>query len=198
MTDDPRQFALVPLPQPGHPAYDYVSTEALATGGEELVTEFLGRVIAEERLAQTAKEQEIVAQQQEENRGAIAKALTGEITLLDTRRDTFEKQLALSEKRKVADRKRRDERRVQRMQDKEQRNANALNPIAHPDEGELEVKRKVTPPPGEDPDYGEEDDAEGDLPTELMKDVPATPGTSPIAGRPTPLKEISPPSTSLN
>ena len=154
--------------------------EVIMTGSMSAIMERLpdthARNDAEHSMLETAIKAVEAEKRADEARSVAAQYLSDGITRLVDRLDSFEKQRALSMKRQEAEQQRRDRQRIRSYIDA---SPDPDEPGREPkaDEGgELEIKH-ATPSPGEVPGH---DDAEGDLPTSLLPDVPPNPGTTPI------------------
>jgi hypothetical protein len=167
MTD----YVLAPMPQPGHPAYDYLAAEGIARGGnDELLGKFFACDVVERDLANQQAQTAEVA-----NRVAdIGVHLMDMTEALTARADN---QRRLDAKRK-ADQERRAQEDAARAEAAELRDWLDTHPEpgASTDEtkepgGELHVH----PPPDKER-YGAGDD-QGALPNELQKGAPPPSGT---------------------
>jgi hypothetical protein len=173
MTD---RFAIVPVPDNTDPPAtailvgpldECLACISVATLNENLVAEN-ERLSA---LAQSLDEREqALNARDEQSTQLVHKTVDAGTRIVDS----FEKARALSMKRAEAEQQRRSRQRVAAMVDTW---PDPDAPALASDEGELEVKHKPVIP-GHDP--GEEDDTEGDLPTELQEATPPTPGSSPL------------------
>ena len=167
MTDDPALFAIVPLPELG-PARDALLRDAIAFGGsDELLRKFFACEEVERDLAnqqaQTAEAASRIAEV-----GAHLMDMTEALTV------RADKQRRLDAKRK-ADQERQAQEQAARQEATQLRDYLATNPEPRADittfhpSGDL---HSVDPVEHQDL----EEDSEGDLPTELLKDTPPPSG----------------------